>query len=262
MKQTTTQHLLIRISDNSLSFAMDLGGQEGICFEPYEVKSGISMAANLREAFKSSNLLRRVCQKVTVILDSPTMLVPLEDFQAEEVEQQYRFVYPKSEGDTIEMSVIPASKNMAVFSINKDLKNVLVDHFGEVKIKPMMASVWDYFLKRSFGSKNKKMYAYFHDGKMDLCSFHRTSFAFSNSFEADSITNSIYYILGAWKQVRGQAMVDDLYICGNIDDREKLTEDLKQFLARVFYINPVADFNRTPASQIPNFPLDMILQFV
>lgn len=241
---------------------MNLGGEEGICFEPYEVKSGISMAANLREAFKSSNLLRRVCQKVTVLLDSPTMLVPLEDFQAEEVEVQYRFVYPKSEGDSIEMSVVPAFKNMAIFSINKDLKNVLNDHFGEVKIKPLMASVWDFLLKRSLGSNNKKMYAYFHDGKVDICSFHRTRFAFANTFEAESMQNAMYFILGAWKQIGGQAMLDDLYLCGNIDNREKLTEDLKQFLARVFFINPSADFNRAPATQILNFPLDMILHLV
>lgn len=262
MKQLTTQQLLIRISDNSLSFAMNLGGEEGICFEPYEVKSGISMAANLREAFKTSDLLRRACQKATVILDSPTMLVPLEDFQAEEMEQQFRFVYPSCEDKSIEMSVIPAVKNMAIYAISKDLKNVLNDHFEEVRIKPLMASVWDFFLKRSFGSNSKKLYAYFHDGKVELCSFNRTRVAFANCFEAENIPNSLYFILGAWKQIGGQAMMDDLYLSGKIDEREELTEELKQFLARVFYINPSADFNRAPATQILNFPLDMILQFV
>lgn len=241
---------------------MDCGGEEGICFEPYDVKAGISMAANLREAFKTSNLLRRASLKTTVLLDSPTMLVPLEDFQADEMEEQYRFVYPSCEGKALEMSVIPALKNMAIFSISKDLKTVLNDHFEEVRIKPLMASVWEFLLRRSYGSNNKKLYAYFHDDKMELCSFNRNHFAFVNSFDADTQANSVYFILGAWKLICGKAMVDDLYLCGKIADREKLTESLKQFLARVFYINPSADFNRSPITQILNFPLDLMLQFV
>ena len=160
------------------------------------------------------------------------------------------------------MAVVPSLKNMAVFSINKDLKNVLNDHFEEVRIKPLMSSVWEYLQKRSLGTNNKKMYAYFHDGQMEVCSFNRTRVAFANKFEADNAENALYFILGSWKQIGGQAVSDDLYLCGNIADREKMIQDIKKFLTRVFYINPSADFNRAPATQILNFPLDLILQFV
>lgn len=262
MNNLPTQQLFIRISKNSLSFARYCGEEEGICYEPYELKTGISMAANLREAFKTSNLLLKAPLKATVILDSPTMLVPLEDFQAEEMEEQYRMVFPACEGQTLEMSVVPALKNMAVFSINKDLKNVLNDHFEELRIKPLMSAVWEYLLRRSYGCNNKKLYAYFHDGQMELFSFNRTHFAFANTFEADSPENALYFILGVWKQIGCQAKIDDLFICGKPAQKEKLNEELKQFLGRIFYINPSADFNRAPATQILNFPLDLMLHFV
>lgn len=262
MDNQSTQQLYIRISKDSLSFAMNCGGEEGICYEPYEVKTGISMAANLREAFKTSNLLRRASLKATVIVDSPTMLIPLEDFQAEEMEEQYRMVYPSCESSSLEMSVVPALKNMAVFSVDKDIKTVLNDHFEEIRIKPLMSAVWEYLLKRSYGGNNKKLYAYFHDGQVELCSFHRNRFSFVNTFEADTTPNAIYFILGVWKEIGGQAMIDDLFICGKPTEKEKLNEDLKQFLARVFFINPSADFNRAAATQILNFPLDLMLYFV
>lgn len=50
---TKKPRLTIRIGKHSLSFsALSAEAAEGITFEPYTVRSGISMAANLREAFK------------------------------------------------------------------------------------------------------------------------------------------------------------------------------------------------------------------
>lgn len=257
-----TQQLIIRISNDSLTITKDLGEKQGICHEPYDVKGGISMAANLREAFKTNSLLQQADEKVMVILDVPTLILPLEDFQKEEMEEQYRYVFPSSEGEAVEMCVLPSFRNAAVFSINKDLKTVLYDHFREVKLKPVMASVWEYLLKRSYGGNNKKLYAYFHDGKMELCSFARNRFTFVNSYEVDNHHDALYFILGAWKQIGATAMVDDLFIIGRVPEKEELTNEAKQFLARVFHINPSTDFSRSDVTQNIALPLDLMLEFV
>ncbi len=50
--------LVIRISKQSLSFAaVQPSAETTFSFEPYTVKSGISMAANIREAFRNVDLL-------------------------------------------------------------------------------------------------------------------------------------------------------------------------------------------------------------
>ena len=50
--------LMIRVGYKSLSFSVVDGScEEGVRYEPYTVKSGISMAANLRQAFLDSELL-------------------------------------------------------------------------------------------------------------------------------------------------------------------------------------------------------------
>lgn len=262
MNRSATQHLIIRISKDSLSFAMDCGDEEGICFEPYAMKSGISIAANLREAFKTSDLLSRAGSKATVLVDSPTLIMPLEDFQEDEVEEQYAMTYPSLKGMSVETCVLPAFRNMVAFAVEKDVKTVLCDNFEKVKLRSLMISVWEFLQRRNGAANNKKLYAYFHDGKIDICSFHRNRFTFANTFDADNIQNEMYYILGAWKLIGAKAANDDLFMCGKIDNREQLTAELKNFLARVFYINPSADFNRAPATQIMNFPLDTMLQFV
>ena len=49
----------MRVGRGTLSFAMPSDDAEStIDFEPYVVKSGVSLAANLREAFKTADLMR------------------------------------------------------------------------------------------------------------------------------------------------------------------------------------------------------------
>ena len=64
--------MTIRLGKSSLSFTMhDAANTERpIIFEPYIVRGGISMTANLREAFKSVELLTpdiRRCQLLSII---------------------------------------------------------------------------------------------------------------------------------------------------------------------------------------------------
>ena len=85
--------LVFRIGKQTLSFAVnDLQTEHRILFEPYTVRSGISMAANLREAFKENGLLLRKFQKAQVFVDAPVVMVPVEEFIEEEAENMYKYV--------------------------------------------------------------------------------------------------------------------------------------------------------------------------
>ena len=73
--------LNIRVSRNSLAFAVsDPTAVNQVVYEPYIVKSGISLAANLREAFKECDLLNRGYQRAQVLIDSPVLLIPIQEF--------------------------------------------------------------------------------------------------------------------------------------------------------------------------------------
>ena len=70
---TPQQRLIIRISRNSLVFA-SINNESGgaISFYPYVLKSGISMAANLREAFRTEDILRAVKMPNRFFTNMPT----------------------------------------------------------------------------------------------------------------------------------------------------------------------------------------------
>ena len=85
-----SQRVTLRLSSTTMSFAViDDKAVNGLRYEPYVVKSGMSMAANLREAFIESELLSQDYQRAQLLIDTPVMLIPLEEFVAEDAETLY-----------------------------------------------------------------------------------------------------------------------------------------------------------------------------
>ncbi len=257
----TTQQFIIRISDTNLSFAVRGVDGASVSYVPYAMKKNMSVEANLREAFRDVEMLRTVDRKVTALVDSPVLLVPIEEYKPEEAEEQYGYVYTRPDGTVVASTVLPSLGSVAIYTVSKDLRTVLSDHFEEVRILPLMAHMWEFLLQRSFGGTNKKLFAYFHDDVMEVCSFSRGRFLFVNRFDVADSHDALYYLLGVWKHIGAKAMVDDLFLLGKIPAREALVDDAKQFLRRVYYINPSADFNRADFTQVEDMPFDMMVAF-
>ena len=92
--------LTIRIGKQSLSFsALNAEHPDGITFEPYTVRSGISMAANLREAFREIDLLHSGWQRAMVLIDSPVIMIPIDEFKENQKEMLYHYAVTGHEGE-------------------------------------------------------------------------------------------------------------------------------------------------------------------
>ena len=87
MEEIYQRKLIIRIGKNTLSFTMPnpADKERPFIYEPYIVKGGISIAANLREAFKTADLTAIDTRRVQVLMDVPSMLVPIEQFDEENI---------------------------------------------------------------------------------------------------------------------------------------------------------------------------------
>lgn len=255
--------LTIRVGHNTLSFAViDHDKENNLIYEPYTVKSGISIAANLREAFKSSPLLLHGFQRVQVVLDTPVMLVPIEEFNEHDITSVYEHTFRRNEADTIIHYVLPDLNAVAVFPINKDLNLVIHDHFTDIRIMPLMRSVWTHLHRKSFIGTHRKLYVYFREKRMDIFSFDKNRFKFTNTFVASNSHDAIYFILYAWKLLAFDGMNDELHIAGDVPDKSLLKETLLRYVRKTYVINPVADFSRAPITNIPNLPYDMMTLFV
>lgn len=232
-------------------------GADTIKYEPYHVKSGVSIAANLRQAFADSMLLGAGHKSVLVMLDTPTMLIPIEEYQQEAVPELYAKAMEVDKGSTVLHSVMPDQNVVAAFRMNKDLKTVIGDNFSDVAIIPMMQPVWNYLYRRSFTGQRRKMYAYLHDRRMELFAFRGNHFSFCNSFDAARASDAAYFILHAWTLMGYKAGEDELHVAGECTDGGKLITLMREYLANVYEINPAADFAGCPATKVSGMPFDL-----
>lgn len=258
-----SRRLIIRLSQNNLSFAT-IGNDDSspITYDPYFLKGGVSMAANLREAFRSLPLLQQSYTHVLVMVDSPTLMVPTELFREEEQRTIFLHTFTGHEQDEIMNTVLPDLNCVVVFAINHDLKLVISDHFQHPHYIAAVAPVWRHLHQRSYMGVRAKLYGYFHDRRLDIFSYGQNRFKFCNTFDARDAHDSLYYLLYVWKQLGLQAEHDEVHIVGDIPDQNWLMEELQKYIKRVYTINPAGDFNRSAVTQIDGMPYDLMTLFV
>lgn len=253
------ERLIVRVGKGSLQFAYRNADDGQLVFLPYGVNGGISMAANLREALKDEGLqLLPRWRKAQVLLDSPTIMVPVDEYDDRNKELLFNYSLTGQENNAVLATILPQVSAVALYAMNKDLRLVFADNFADIKIHPVCGSLWQYLQRRSLAGSNEKLYCYFHDGKLDVCSFRKNRFRFANAFHAPHAGDAAYFILAAWEQLAMNARKDDIYIAGQFREKEELIGQLRQFADNVYAIKPSSEFNRHPLSLNDDVPFDML----
>lgn len=255
--------LVIRVSRHAMAFAVaDPQSDHQIVYEPYAVKSGVSEAANLREAFGESDLLGEGYQRARLLIDTPVMLQPVEEFKEQQAEALYRYTFKGHVNDMVVCKAMPEQNAVATFGVNRDLKLVLDDHFADLRISPVSLPAWKFLYRRSFAGPWKKLFGYFHDRKLDIVCFHKNRFKFANTYDTESARDAVYFLLYVWNQLGMDAERDELHIVGNTPQSEWLMGCLRKYVQKAFLVNPSAEFNRAPITQIKELPFDLLTTFV
>ena len=172
------------------------------------------MAANLREALRTVPMLSERYGRVLVMVDSPVLQVPADEFK-------------------------------------EDLAETYYNH-------------------SSYTGAHSKLYSYFHEHQLEVFSFAQNRFKFCNSFTVTTPEDAIYYILASWKQLGLVPEHDELFLVGDVLERDHTKEELEKYIKRVFVVyikrvfvvNPIGEFNRASVAQIPGIPYDLMALYV
>ena len=265
VEQNRHERVIIRISNQSLAiYGPTSEDIHTVTYEPYVVKSGMSMAANLREAFRENEILVHACAggngRVQVLLDSPVLLVPIEEYNAADEQSLYHHAYPGRIHEVVLHQTLSELNCVALFAINKDIRMVITDNFRDVRIYPLMLSVWSHFHHRAFSGNNQKLYAYFHDHFLEIFSFQKNRFRFCNSYKVGDTQDATYFILFVWQQLAMNQKRDELYVIGEVPD--DMRDVLHRYLSNVFPVKASSEFNRAPITQLPHVTYDVVTHVI
>ncbi len=254
--------IIIRAGLGSLSFLVRRSDGTNM-YHPYQLKNEMSMAANLREAFRELPFLAEKAERTVLLVSTPVVLMPREDYENTpdiDIEAIYSGVITERRGEEKLAREVSELEAVALFSTNHDLHMVVADNYQNVEVQNVMIPVWKHLYKRYYQSgQRRKLFAYFHDRMVDVCCFEQRRVRFANAFESAHAHDALYYILYVWKQLGMDQQEDDLFVIGDMPHEEWLRGRLGNYLSRVHDINPNADLNRSPLAQIEGMPFDMML---
>lgn len=254
--------LTIRAGNGTLSFLVhDENGMPE--YHPYTVKSGMSISANLREAFREQQFLKQGFSKAQLLIPSPVVLIPAEDYEDKEAidkETIYSSVLTGHKGEEKILKELPHFEAAALYSINRDLKMVVSDNCETVEVENIMLPVWKHLYDRYHRhGDRRKLFAYFHDKTVDICCFGQRRLHFANVFNARHAHDALYYILFVWKQLGMDQQEDCLFLIGDMPHEQWLTERIGTYISKTRIITPDVSLNRSQLSLIEGMPFDMML---
>ena len=238
--------VIIRIGQGTLAF-LTPNADGAYDYHPYAVKSGMSIAANLRTAFKEEAYLAGSGRKATLLVSSPVLLVPEEEYSSTDdfdLEAAYSSVITGHRGDMKVVKEIDELNAVAIFPVNSDLHMVVSDHFDVVDTQNVMPLVWQHAYNKYYQSGSKRrLFTYFHDKVMDVFCFEQHRIRFANSFQTTHAHDALYYTLFTWKQLGMNVSEDELYVLGNMPNEDWLMERYKSYISNVVTSPDHADAN-------------------
>lgn len=250
---------IVRIGRETLSFSTV--SDDGIQFNQYNVKQGISMAANLRAAIKEGEWIDNG-NGGTVIVDGDVLLVPQDSYDENLAQDMYMHCFPKKNGYVVFHNALPDMGVVVLFGLNKDLRTVVTNNMSGAKFVAAMAPVWTHLYHKSYNGNRQKLYAYFHENRMDIFAFGNKRFKFCNNFSVTEVSDSVYFLLYVWREMGLSQEDDELNLVGNIPQKGEIMEELEYYIKRCFVINPRTDFNRATATAIEEMPYDLMAYYV
>ena len=254
----TDKQIVLRLGADTMSFAVV--GDTASRLDNYEQmnsKSGISMSANLREFLKNRQIPSQDYSRAYVLIDTPTMLIPSEEFQTETATVQYDHTFTGLERSLKMSYAMPSLHAVAVYAVDKDLKAVLSDHFPDFRIMPVCLPLWKHLHQRSYGQTRHRLYGYLHGGHLDVFRFSQNRFKFCNSFNANQVQDALYYLLYVFRQLGMDANRDEIYAIGDIPRKKWLTDHLKEYVKNVVPAD-AGDLGIDESQRWRQIPLDLL----
>lgn len=258
LNSTATKRLTMRVARGNILFIHPEGDME-MALDCYPLNGSISVAANLRRALsEKGDALTGQADSATVMIDAPVMLVPIEEFQADEAERLFRYAFTSTESMEVATSVMPSENVVALFGLNRDLKRVVSDNFASVRFFPLMQSLWRLLHKRSYTGQGAKLFAYFHEKKMEVCAFRHAHFRYQNAFEpVSSSSDALYYLMNIWQQQSMKADADELILLGNWPFADEVMAEAHRFVSRVRHLQAMPDLKMPRGINADELPLDL-----
>lgn len=253
-----TYNISIRVHADGFSF---------YCYNPHSVpaikKENYSFNPEkepiecLEEALSQSSLLKEEDKAVYGLVSGPSIQVPLEYFKKEDANTLFQLTYSHQKENKIYYNILPHLEVVKIFSIPKDIEEVLCKHFPTIRFYHVHTMIMEKMAVHKTAGK-QQLFVYLYDKEIFLLKYQSQALHYANTFPADTIENTVFYILSVWKLLEMNAETDECIFLGDHPQQNSIISKLSLYLRNIKTLMNSELYKRSAAGNLPDIPLDVL----
>lgn len=253
-------NLYLRLSDTELGFALYEPGRSGAFqFATRSLNAQLSLVANLREARMAAPFLAGPFGRVEVLADVAVTPVPLAEFQEEDAPALWHCCFSGGETDRVFYDTVPAVNVITVYGLPAATCQAIEEVFGPVRYRALLSAVMQHFAAKATGiASGRRVFVQLRPGLADVIIYEGSRLLLVNTYAVHALSDLDYYVLNVAQRLGADLTRTPIFVAGPPEPRDEAVNELSQYAARVYAVNPEADFNRHPVAMAPGVPYDLM----
>lgn len=221
-----------------------------------------SLAARLQQELGKSDYNNRQIDQVYVLVCTPSIHVPLEEFHRDEASALYAFALADQDMSRLRVAytIQPELESVEVYAVARDVEEAVLQFFPTARFFASRAMLMER-LKRydETADSNRRLFACVSNEGLEVVAFNEGHLHFANTFEAKTNADIQYFTLNVWQMLGFNAEQDHLVLIVETGD-EQAQALHTAFASYVRHIDPLpssALFSRVPLASESEIPLDL-----
>ena len=253
--------LSIRIHADGFSFFVcDPQSSSLVRGEHFRRTESIPLAQQLTQELCRPDYFNRQMDQAYVLLCSPSIHVPLEEFRRDEAAALYNFTMTETNQDAVRVAytILPQLESVELYTIPRDIEDAILQFFPTARFFASRAMLMERLLHYDEDVKDdhNRLYMVPEAHGFSLFTFAQGHLRFANTFDASTTPDILYFVLNTWQTLGFDAKGDHLVICTSTD----VTSEKKALEEYLMHIDVQTDeelFPLVPLAKEKEVPSDL-----
>ncbi len=258
--------LFIRIGEDKIVFARyDRIKESTLNYSCFPIDKSVSLNANMHKALAGQPLAKGDFTRVAVLVDCRVVLVPLNEFDDDEMDLMYKYNMPQSYSrHRVFYDMLPLQNAVMLGSVDKDLEHTVLEAFPNAMFHSALMPLLLHFSSLcSRTDKAGKAFATWMGENLVLMAFRKGEISLTNTYEkVGGKSNALYFLLSFLRQWNVVPERDEVYLAGWSEKNEETERQLAPYMPNTFRLEPEKEFNRHVLALTKDLSYDMVVMLL
>ena len=231
--------LCIEINKDDLSFALINENHELVRLEKHPIKSETEKEKinKIEKIILSNKFLKIRIRKCKLILnDDLFTIVPNNLFDIKKYKEYYKFCFEKNKNQEIIFKNTQSINATSIFSIDKDLKGVILDFFPKTQITHASINLINSFSNSLDNSENQNILININETNFQIILFDKDNLQLYNYFDYVKDEDFLFYFLYVSKKLKIKQKECIINLSGKIEATSNKTNLIKKYFKNINFM--------------------------